>query len=157
MQEHCREYLEHYLNSLPKEIAQQYQSFSADYFCASQHSADLCAKLIFCGEKRATCSMDYWYRHAGETRPMPGHLQVVTTFSGEPVCVIETLSVTTCRYCDVTAEFAFAEGEGDKTLKWWQKAHWDFFSKECAELGIEPNEQMLLVLEHFKVVYPRSV
>ncbi|HAS8380469.1 TPA: RNA-binding protein, partial [Vibrio vulnificus] len=28
-----------------------------------------------------------------------------------------------------------------------------FFSRECVELGISPSEDMLLVLEQFKVVY----
>ncbi|WP_032470732.1 ASCH domain-containing protein, partial [Vibrio mimicus] len=44
-------------------------------------------------------------------------------------------------------------GEGDKSLAWWQEAHRNFFSRECHELGIEFREDMLLVLEHFKVVY----
>lgn len=50
-------------------------------------------------------------------------------------------------------KFDTAEGEGDKSLKWWREAHWKFFSRECEELSIEPNEEMLLVLERFKVVY----
>ncbi|HAS8183051.1 ASCH domain-containing protein, partial [Vibrio vulnificus] len=50
-------------------------------------------------------------------------------------------------------EFAALEGEGDKTLAWWREAHWNFFSRECVELGISPSEDMLLVLEQFKVVY----
>ncbi|HAS6121827.1 TPA: RNA-binding protein, partial [Vibrio vulnificus] len=35
---------------------------------------------------------------------------------------------------------------------WWREAHWNFFSKECVVLGISPSEDMLLVLEQFKVV-----
>ncbi|MGO2513920.1 ASCH domain-containing protein [Marinomonas polaris] len=54
---------------------------------------------------------------------------------------------------EISAEFAAAEGEGDKTLAWWREAHWAFFSTECEELDIEPTEDMLLVLERFKVVY----
>ncbi|HAS6172704.1 TPA: ASCH domain-containing protein, partial [Vibrio vulnificus] len=54
---------------------------------------------------------------------------------------------------EVTPEFAALEGEGDKTLAWWREAHWNFFSKECVELEISPSEDMLLVLEQFKVVY----
>ena len=40
-----------------------------------------------------------------------------------------------------------------KTSDYWREAHWDFFSKECAELGVSPCEDMLLVLERFEVVY----
>lgn len=88
--------------------------------------------------------------------PSVGHLQVVTDWQGEPICIIEITSVDTCKYCDITAEFAALEGEGDKSLEWWREAHWKFFSLECQELGITPTPEMLLVLERFKVVYSAS-
>lgn len=153
MEERCKAYLDSYLNSLPPKIAQQYTSFSSDYFCSDEYNANVCADLILRGEKRASCSMDYWYSEEGEDCPKVGHLQVVTNWSGEPVCIIEIKKVSTCKYRDITADFAQEEGEGDKTLAWWREAHWDFFSKECKEIGIEPTEDMLLVLEHFQVVY----
>ncbi len=149
MEERSQLYLNDYLASLPTEVAQQITSFSADYFCADETNANLCADLILRGEKRASCSMDYWYSHEGETMPQVGHLQVVTDWSGRPVCIIEITSVEKCKYNEITAEFAAAEGEGDKSLQWWREAHWQFFSLECDELGIEPSEDMLLVLEHF--------
>jgi uncharacterized protein YhfF len=85
--------------------------------------------------------------------PEVGHLQVVTNWDGKPICIIELTSVNICKYSDVTAEFAAEEGEGDKSLNWWREAHWKFFSLECDELGIKPTEDMLLVLERFRVVY----
>ncbi len=78
---------------------------------------------------------------------------MVTNWDGEPICIIEITSVSSCRFNEVTEEFAASEGEGDKSLEWWRKAHWTFFSRECETLGIEPSKDMLLVLEHFKVVY----
>lgn len=146
-------YLEQYLQSLPPEKAAQYTSFSADYFCADEYNANLCAELILRGEKQASCSMEYWYSHEGEVMPKAGHLQVVTNWHGDPVCIIEVTSVFLSPYNEVDAQFAAAEGEGDKSLAWWREAHWKFFSRECKELGIEPSEEMLLVLERFKVVY----
>ncbi|WP_241907431.1 ASCH domain-containing protein [Vibrio breoganii] len=137
-------------------MANKYTSFSADYFCADEYNANLCAQLILRGEKRASCSMEYWYSHEGEAMPSVGHLQVVTDWQGEPICIIEITSVDTCKYCDITAEFAALEGEGDKSLEWWREAHWKFFSLECQELGITPTPEMLLVLERFKVVYSAS-
>ncbi|GEA61026.1 ASCH domain-containing protein [Vibrio comitans] len=156
MDEKSQSYLEEYLGSLPREQAEKYTSFSSDYFCADEHNANLCAQLILRGEKRASCSMEYWYSHEGEAMPAVGHLQVVTDWKGAPICIIEITSVNTCRYCDVTAEFAAEEGEGDKSLEWWREAHWKFFSLECQELRIEPTKEMLLVLERFKVVYSAS-
>lgn len=85
--------------------------------------------------------------------PTVGHLQVVTDWHGNPICIIEIDTVTQCPYNEVTAEFAKAEGEGDLSLEWWREAHWNFFSKECNELKIEPQQDMMLVLERFHVVY----
>lgn len=153
MDERSRVYLEQYLNSLPDEVASKYTSFSSDYFCADEYNANLCAELILRGEKRASCSLDYWYSEKDELMPVVGHLQVVTNWVGTPICIIEMMSVTKQKYNEVTSEFAYLEGEGDKTLAWWREAHWNFFSKECVELGISPSEDMLLVLEQFKVVY----
>jgi uncharacterized protein YhfF len=153
MDERSKVYLDGFLHSLPLDVAEKYTSFSADYYCADEYNANICADLIVRGEKQASCSMKHWYSHEGEAMPEVGHLQVVTNWDGKPVCIIEITSVTECQYCDVSAEFAAAEGEGDKTLAWWREAHWAFFSAECEELDIEPTEDMLLVLERFKVVY----
>lgn len=153
MEQRSQSFLDKYLGTLPAEVAKNHTSVSADYFCADEYNANLCADLILHGEKRASCSMAYWYSHEGEAMPKVGHLQVVTNWDGEPVCIIEIMSVSECKYSEVTAEFAAEEGEGDKSLTWWREAHWRFFSLECEELGIEPNEDMLLVLERFKVVY----
>ncbi len=153
MDARSQQYLNQYLESLSEERRQQYRSFSADYFCADEKNANICADLILNGEKTASCSLDYWYSHEGELRPEVGHLQVVTKWDGTPVCIIELTDVTQCAYNQVSAEFAAAEGEGDKSLEWWREAHWNFFAAECQELGIEPSEDMLLTLERFKVVY----
>ena len=114
---------------------------------------NLCAELILIGQKVATCSLNVWYESGEEQMPAIGHLQVVVDWNGKPICIIETDSVEMCKYSDVTAEFAYAEGEGDRSLEWWQKTHWDYFAKECEELSIRPNESMMLVLERFHVVY----
>lgn len=157
MDERSKSYLEQYLSSLPDDVAAKYTSFSADYFCADEYNANACADLILKGEKTATCSLDIWYSEQGETMPKVGHLMVVTNWNGEPVCIVEITSVSKCKYNEVTAEFAASEGEGDKTLSWWKKAHWDFFSKDCEALNISPSEDMLLVLEHFKTVYSAKI
>lgn len=98
--------------------------------------------------------MELWYSEHGEVMPEVGHLQVVTNWDGEPVCVIEITDVRTCPYNEVREDFAQAEGEGDRSLLWWREAHTRFFRAECDDLGIDWHEQRLLVLERFKVVYP---
>ena len=153
MEERVQIYLNKFLESLSVAERKKYQSFSADYFCADEYNANLCAELILKGQKTATCSMRVWYESEGETMPVVGHLMVVTNWDGAPVCIIEIDSVEECKYSDVSADFAYLEGQGDRSLEWWRKVHWDFFVQECEELNIEPSEDMMLVLEKFHVVY----
>ena len=98
MEERSKAYLDSYLNTLPAEVAKQYTSFSADYYCADEYNANLCAQLILKGEKQASCSLEYWYSHEGETMPVVGHLQVVTDWNGEPVCIVELTSKCHCAH-----------------------------------------------------------
>lgn len=153
MDQKSTEYLQKYLDTLPEEEREKYNSFSSDYFCGDEKNANICSDLIRKGIKTATCSMKYWYDAEGEQMPTVGHLQVVTDWSGEPTSIIEVTSVEERKFCDVDAEFAAAEGEGDQSLDWWREAHWNYFSNECKDAGIEPTEEMMLVLERFKVVY----
>ena len=153
MEEQSKNYLNQFLESLSDSDRSKYKSSSADYFCGDEVNANLSAELINIGQKTATCSMKYWYESDDEVMPSIGHLQVVTDWHGKPVCIIEVDSVDECQYCDVSADFAYLEGEGDRSLAWWRKAHWNFFAKECVELNIEPSEDMMLVLEQFHVVH----
>ena len=61
---------------------------------------------------------------------------------------------TAVRFCDISEEYARREGEGDKSLAYWKKAHREAFSRECREeCGIEFTEDMICVCEEFEVVY----
>ena len=153
MNEVQKEYLNKYLESLNPEQRSKHRNVVADYFCADEENANLCSALILRGEKTATCSRKYWYESGLEQMPKVGNLQVVTDWDGKPTSIIEITDVSECKYSEVTAEFAALEGEGDKTLEWWRKAHWEFFTAECEDQGLEASEDMVLVLEKFKVVY----
>ena len=153
MEEQSQRYLNKYLSSLSETERKRYQSFSSDYFCTDEYNANLCAELIHSGQKTATCSLNAWYESGKESMPTVGHLQVVVDWNGQPICIIEIDSVEMCKYNEVTADFAYAEGEGDRSLKWWREAHWNYFLTECLDFHIQPSEEMILVLERFHVVY----
>lgn len=150
-----KSYLNHYLFSLNESLRRRYTSFSADFFCATEQDANTCADLVVQGEKTATCSLKYWYEKANEPMPEIGHLQVVLNWDGEPQCIIETLEVFEIPFNQMTEQFAFDEGEGDKSLGYWRKAHQAFFEQECQQEGITFDDNMMLVCERFKCVYPR--
>jgi uncharacterized protein YhfF len=152
-----RTYLDSYLDTLSASEREKHTLFTAGYFCADRENANICSALIQSGKKTATCSMKYWYESGAAPIPSIGQLQVVTDWDGVPTSIIETTEVQEEKFCDVPAEFALAEGEGDGSFEWWRQAHWNYISSECEEIVIEPSDEMVLVLERFRVVYsPRA-
>ena len=146
----CSALAEHYLLSLP--VAARARHVSADYFCADEHNANLCAELVVAGRKRATCSLAYWYLEKGERMSEQGDLLVVTDWSGQPKALVEMVSVTLCPFDEVDAAFAAEEGEGDGSLAWWREAHRAFFEREMKVEELKFDERAMLVLERFRVV-----
>ncbi|CAI1174631.1 ASCH domain [Serratia plymuthica] len=102
-------------------------------------------QLVLSGDKTATCGSYGSYRQ--EKSPLLGDYSVILDGRGEPACVIRTLSLRLIRYCDVTAEMAAKEGEGDKSLAFWQQGHQAFFTREGS---FAPD--MWLVFEEFELV-----
>ena len=130
--------------------ARFYESF---HFGDNEPLADELAALVVAGTKRATAGLLSSYEADGKPPPAPGALSIVERWSGEPVCVIETLSVAVLPFEQVGAEFAATEGEGDGSLEHWRTGHWAYFGRECARIGKKPSASMLVVCESFKVVY----
>ena len=123
------------------------------HFDDNAPSADELAALVLAGRKRATAALVWAYESDGKPIPKPGDLSVVTLFSGEPVCVIETRKINTVPFSEVDADFAATEGEGDSSLTYWQRAHTAFFGRECQRLGREFSNNVLVVCEEFAVVF----
>ena len=67
--------------------------------------------------------------------------------SGIPRAVLETVELTQRRFGEVDAAFAFDEGEGDRTLASWRRAHRNYFGRRGT---FAPD--MLLWCERFRVV-----
>ena len=86
--------------------------------------------LVRDGPKRATASLRSWYEQDGEPMPQPGDLSVVLDGHGDPLCVIRTTTVEVRRFADVDEEFAWEEGEGDRSLDHWRTVHQSFFAAE---------------------------
>ena len=52
---------------------------------------------------------------------------------------------------EVSAEQAYREGEGDRSLAYWREVHKAFFSRELEAVGMEVREDMGVVCEEFEV------
>ena len=131
--------------------------YEAFHFDDNAPSANELAALVLVGTKRATAALVWAYESENKPIPKPGDLSVVTLFSGEPLCVIETQDVQVVPFCKVDADFAATEGEGDGSLGYWQQAHTAFFGRECQRLGREFSLSAPVVCERFAVVYRSNV
>lgn len=112
------------------------------------------ADLVLHGDKRATAGLVWSCDYDGKTPPRPGDFSIVTTWAGDPLCIIETTAVVVLPFEDVPESFARLEGEGDRTLASWRRDHEAYFAGECARIGREPHPRMPVLCERFDVVYP---
>ena len=115
---------------------------------------DLLAELTRTGVKTATSSAAVWYAVGYEPMPEAGEYSVILNSRGEAVCVIRTTRVYTVPFCEVSAEHACREGEGDRSLEYWRRVHEDFFRAELAEAGLKFTPRLQVACEEFEVVYP---
>jgi len=116
--------------------------------------ADELAELVLRGEKTATASTYELYKLENEPLPQVGSFDVILDSQDKAVCIIEITKVSVVPFNDVSVEHAFKEGEGDKSLAYWQQVHQEFFTECLAEAGLEFSQETGVVLEEFRKVYP---
>lgn len=115
---------------------------------------DLLADLVFKGEKTATASVYDLYVLEDEPLPQVGTFDVILDSQNQAVCVVEITKVSVELFNQVSAQHAFKEGEGDKSLAYWRQVHEDFFRDCLGEAGLTFTPESKVVLEEFRKVYP---
>jgi uncharacterized protein YhfF len=153
MDPRAKDYFNRFKSSIPAADQGKLSLADSYYFCADEKSANHCADLVLQGEKRATAGLKWSYEAEGESLPETGQLTVITNWDGVPQCIVEVTAVEIMPFNKVSANFAYEEGEGDKSLDFWRRVHWEFFSQECEEIGKTPSQDMEVVLEKFKVIW----
>jgi uncharacterized protein YhfF len=124
------------------------------YFCDNERDANECARLVLAGQKRATTPSQWFFKSRGLVLPAVGDLEIITDWDGVAQCIIRTTAVDIVRFCDVTAEYAQLEGEGDGSLISWRAVHWGYYRRELLGTQYAPQEDMPLVCQQFEVVFP---
>lgn len=147
-------YLHQFLGSLPTDSPYRTRKVTAEGWGDSPSMADELGALIAAGVKTATCSALAEWQSEGEEPPEPGLLTVVLDGADKPLCIIETVEVTVKPFNQVDAAFADEEGEGDRSLAYWRAAHQRFFESTFERIGGKFTEEILLVCERFKKIYP---
>ena len=125
------------------------------YFGNTPEMALELAGLVLGGKKTATASLEAVNKIRPDEAPYANGHSVVTDFFGEPICVIRTTEIRHLPFAEVDAKFAFDEGEGDRSLKYWQDVHRTYFEREAADLGIEFTDRSVVCCERFILLFPR--
>ena len=114
------------------------------------------AELVRTGVKTATSSAFPLYEVDHEALPKPGDFSIILDGSGEAVCIIRTTRVTVVPFKEVSANHAWLEGEGDRSLETWREIHRRFFTRSLREAGLTFDEDMPVVCEEIELVYPTN-
>ena len=116
--------------------------------------ADLLTDLVLRGEKTATASAYDLYALEDEPLPQKRNFDVILDSQNQAVCIVEITKVSVRSFNQVSADHAFKEGEGDKSLAYWRQVHEDFFTEWMREAGLNFTPESKVVLEEFRKVYP---
>ncbi|MDO5545028.1 MAG: ASCH domain-containing protein [Eubacteriales bacterium] len=126
------------------------------YYYGYPEQADEILSSLLRGDKRATTGLKCLYEIENEPLPQVGQCSVILDSHGLPHCITRITKVEITKFREISEEYAFIEGEGDKSLAYWKDAHREVFSRECREdAGIEFSEDMECVCEYFEVVYQK--
>lgn len=123
------------------------------HFGDNRELADELCELVLEGRKRATACLVWEAEFDPSNAPVQGGYSIITDFDGTPKCIIQTTEVRILPFNQVDAEFAAEEGEGDLSLEFWRRLHWDYFTRKCAEMGKEASPTMEVMCERFRVMY----
>jgi uncharacterized protein YhfF len=130
-----------------------HEPYQVWHFGDSRDLANQLCELVLQGKKKATACLVWEAEVDPQNAPELNGYSVITDFDGTPKCIIKTTEIRILPFNQVDEEFAADEGEGDRSLRYWRAAHWEYFTRKCREMGKEASETMEVICERFKVEY----
>ena len=118
--------------------------------------ADELIELVLHGDKRATAGALEEFGATGELLPVVGGYCIATDGAMLPRAVLYTTDIRIGPLSSVDEQFAWDEGEGDRTRAWWLEAHTWYFTTTAERTGIEFRPDMPTVFERFTVTYQEA-
>ena len=144
-----QQFWERYLVTLPEKHLHRFVPLPEAWsFGDGPEMANELGSLVMQGKKTATCS-----RYLGENILENPTISILLDGQENPLGVVETTEITVRRYCDIDAEWAAAEGEGDLSLEYWRNEHWTYFTRGAVEGRYDMSDDMPLVCERFRIIY----
>ena len=92
--------------------------------------------------------------YAVENEPIPkvGDYSIILDSRDNAVCIVRTSKITICPFKDVTAEHAYKEGEGDRSLEYWRQVHKEFLESELESIDMAFSEDAKVICEEFELI-----
>jgi len=123
------------------------------HFCDNEKDANECLDLVLKNIKKATSPSLLGLQLRKETLPKIGDFLVITDWDGKAKCIVKTTAVKLKPMFSIDEDYAQKEGEGDKSLAYWKKTHWEYYTRELSEFNREPRESMIVVCQEFEKVF----
>lgn len=143
-----KEMWEAYLSEHPWAKEKKYEAW-----CYGSDTPDKLAELTASGIKTATASAYPIYEYENCDLPKVGDYNIILRSDGTALCITQTTNVALVPFIQVTAEHAYKEGEGDRSLAYWRTVHAKVFTDEFSEINKQFSDDMLVVCEEFKLVF----
>ncbi len=129
----------------------------AETFGDSPELADELLQFVLDGPKRATAAMVAEYVAEGEPLPRLGGHWIACDGTGVPRVVLRSVELRLGPLSSVDEQFAWDEGEYDRTLTTWLDGHRRYFRRACATLGVDFSDEIEVCFERFHVVWPHEI
>ena len=104
---------------------------------------DKLIELVLSGKKTATTS-----NYDENELPVIGEESIIHYDNEKDACIVKTIDYKIMKFKDMTEDLASLEGEGDLSLDYWRKVHYEFFKSYNPDF----NEDTLVVFERFELV-----
>lgn len=151
--QHIQQYWQKFLDQCTPEQTAKYKTIPEAWgFGDNAQLADQLGSLVLQGIKTATCGAFWEYEQEGEAIPKVGDLSIILDSKEQPMCIIETTEVSIVPFNEVDAQFAYEEGEDDRSLESWRREHWKYFTRVTQDPALV-SETMPLVCERFRLIW----
>ncbi len=115
--------------------------------------APIIMDLILTEKKCGLFGLKHLQDRQPEQVPVMGGVMVLVDFDGTPRGAVQTVKITPVPYKDINDEHLAVEGPGARQIDVWQKIHWPYWTQMLEPFGLEPSEDMIVVVEQFKLIY----
>lgn len=127
--------------------------YRARYASGNPKFAEIIMDLILTEQKRGLFGLDLLQKAQPELAPTLGGVMMLVDYDGKPRGAVKTTDITPVPYKDITEDHLAVEGPDARTLSVWQKIHWPYWTQMLEPLGLKPSEDMIVIIEQFKLIY----